>query len=138
MSNRTLLTTAIVIAASSFYLHAEPLNDEGFQKLMKEVGSATKRFKNQIQNKDSAGLSKDATRVAEIYKQMAPFWVARKADDAAKWSEESAASATLLAAAARNSEWDKVKTGSQGVMKNCKACHDAHREKLPDGSSRIK
>jgi cytochrome c556 len=138
MSNRILFSSLLILATSAFCVQADTLNDEGFHKLMKEVGSTTKRFKNHIQAQDGSALNKDATRVAEIYKQMAPFWTARKASDAAKWSEESAASATVLATAASKGEWAGVKSASQGVMKNCKACHDAHREKLPDGSSKIK
>jgi cytochrome c556 len=139
MSNRKWIVSLFFVATSTFCLHAaEPLNDEGFQKLMKEVGSHTKKFKNAIQAQDGPGLSKSAARVAEIYKQMSPFWTARKADDAAKWSDESAAAATQLAVAAQKGDWTQVKVANQGIMKNCKACHDAHKEKLPDGSSKIK
>ena len=105
---------------------------------MKEVGGATKRFKNEIVARDTAGLQKDATRVGEIYKEMTAFWTSRKVDDAAKWSQESSAAAMALAADAKKGDWAAVKSSSGAVFKNCKSCHDAHREKLPDGSSKIK
>jgi cytochrome c556 len=138
MSTRTILMTTLMLSATALLVRADTLNDESFQKLMKEVGSATKRFKNEMVARDAAGLTKDATRIADIYKQMAPFWTARKAEDAAKWSQESSAAAMALAADAKKGDWAAVKTGTQGVFKNCKSCHDTYREKLPDGGYKIK
>ena len=138
MSTRTILATTLIICATASLAPAETLTDEGFQKLMKEVGAASKRFKNEMVAKDAAGLTKDATRIADIYKQMAPFWTARKADDAAKWSQESSAAAMALAADAKKADWAAVKNGTQAVFKNCKSCHDSYREKLPDGGYKIK
>lgn len=138
MSTRTILATTLIICATASLAPAETLTDEGFQKLMKEVGAASKRFKNEMVAKDAAGLTKDATRIAEIYKQMAPFWTARKAEDAAKWSQESSAAGMALAADAKKADWAAVKNGTQAVFKNCKSCHDSYREKLPDGGYKIK
>ena len=77
--------------------------------------------------------------MARAYKQMAGFWKTRKAaEDAVKWSDDSAAAATATVAAVRAGDWEKVKSSWDGVGKNCKACHDKHREKLDDGSYKIK
>jgi len=138
MRNRRILITTLMITATALIVRADTLNEESFQKLMKEVGVATKRFKNEMVAKDAAGLNKDATRIADIYKQMAPFWTARKADDAAKWSQESSAAAMALAADAKKGDWAAVKNGTQGVFKNCKSCHDAYREKTADGGYKFK
>jgi cytochrome c556 len=53
-------------------------------------------------------------------------------------SEDSATAATATAAAAKAGEWDKVKTHWGAVGKSCKDCHEKHREKLEDGSYKIK
>ena len=117
---------------------ADALDEKQFQKLMKEVGNVAKDFRNNSQAKNAAVIEKDAARTAEIYKQMAGFWKARKVDDAAKWSEQSSAAAGATAAAAKAGDWDKVKSSWSTVGRNCKECHDTHREKLPDGGYRIK
>lgn len=116
---------------------AETMDEKEFQKLMKEIGDTTKRFRPGIEGKDTAQVSKDAARLSEINTKMAAFWKARKAEDAEKWSHETAAAATALAASAKAGNWEKAQKDAQGVMR-CKACHDAHREKLEDGSYRIK
>jgi cytochrome c556 len=117
---------------------AEALDEKQFQKLMQEIGDTSKRFKTSIENRDSIQLTKDATRLAEIYQQTVPFWEQRKAQDAAKWSKESATASAALASAAKAKDWDKATLHLREVGKNCKTCHDAHREKRDDGTYRIK
>jgi cytochrome c556 len=117
---------------------ADAISEKDFQKLMKEVGDAAKRFKSSVEGKNAEQLGKDAALVNANYTKMAAFWKARKVEDAEKWSHESATAAGTLAASAKAANWDKAKQDAQGVMKNCKSCHDAHRVKLDDGSYQIK
>ena len=117
---------------------ADAMDEKQFQKLMKEVGKAAKGMKDNLQAKNAAVVAKDSARVAEIYNQMTGFWKARKADDAVRWSRASAFAATATAAAVKTGDWEKVKLDWDGVGKNCKACHDKHRDKLDDGSYKIK
>ena len=35
-------------------------------------------------------------------------------------------------------KWDDVKTGATNLAQVCQTCHTAHRERLEDGSYRIK
>ncbi len=117
---------------------ADAVDEKQFQKLMKQVGKVSKDYKANFEAKNGAVLEKDAAAAAAAYTQMAGFWKARKADDAVKWSEDSATAATAMAAAVKAGNWDSVKTHWNAVSKNCKGCHDAHREKLPDGGYKIK
>jgi len=138
MKSKLLLFLVLFAFSLTTVRAAEAMNEQQFQKLMKEVGKAAKGMKDKAQAKDAAAVEKDATRVATIYAQMAAFWKARKVDDAAKLSGASAAAAKATAAAAKAGDWDKVKSNWGAVGKNCKECHDAHREKLDDGSYKIK
>ncbi|MSU63634.1 MAG: hypothetical protein EXS31_14755 [Pedosphaera sp.] len=131
-------TITFAIAISTLTLRADPMDEKQFQKLMKESGDIAKRMKPGIDGKDSAQVSKDGARIEEINKQMVAFWQAKKVEKAVKLSEESVASAKLVASSAKEQDWEKVKASLQGVMKNCKACHETYREKLDDGSYRFK
>jgi len=117
---------------------ADAMDEKQFQKSMKEVGRLTKGFKDNMQAKNAAAIEKDSTRIAELYTQMGAFWKARKTDDAAKWSDQSSSAASATAAAAKAGDWDKVKSSWGPVNQNCKSCHEAHRQKLPDGGYKIK
>lgn len=117
---------------------AEPLTEKGLEKLMEEVGKLNKQFKQTQSDKNSAQMTKDATRLAEIFKQTVGFWQNRKVSDAVKWSAESETAAKAAATAAKAGEWDKVQAHLQSVVKNCKNCHEAHRTKSADGKYGIK
>jgi cytochrome c556 len=137
--NKKLLFGFVLFAFSFATIQAaDSLDEKQFQRLMKQVGKAAKDFKGNFEAKNSAVIEKDATAAAAAYKQMAGFWTARKADDATKWSEASATAATATAAAAKTGDWEGVKTHWNAVNKSCKGCHDAHREKLPEGGYKIK
>jgi len=130
MKTKFLFTFTVLIFSFASARAADVMDEQQFKKLMKEVGRVAKGFKDNAQAKNAAAVEKDSARVAEIYTQMAGFWKARNADDAVKWSTASAASAKATAAAAQAGDWDKVKTHWGAVGKNCKDCHEAHREKV--------
>ena len=138
MKTKFLLATILFAFSFTAVRAADVTDEKQFQKSMKEVGRLTKGFKDNVQAKNAAAVEKDSTRIAELYTQMAAFWKARKTDDAAKWSDESSAAATATAAAAKAGDWDKVKSAWGPVNQNCKSCHEAHRQKLPDGGYKIK
>ena len=102
------------------------------------VGKAAKDFKANFDAKNAAAIEKDAATAAAAYEAMSAFWKARKAAHATEWSDASAKAATATAAAAKAGDWNKVKTEWGIVGANCKKCHEAHREKLDDGSYKIK
>jgi cytochrome c556 len=137
MISRFLTLTALILSTGAL-LAAEKIDEKQFQTLMKEVGDTGRRFRSGMESKNSAQVTKDAARVAEIHKQLASFWKDRKIEDAVKWSEETSVAATAVVAAVKADDWEKAKTQLQSYGKSCKACHDAYREKLADGSYKIK
>ena len=138
MKIRLLSALALVAFSFTTVRAAEAMDEKQFQKLMKEVGNVAKQFKDNAAAQKAAVVQKDSARTAEIYKQMAVFWKARKTDEAARLSEQSAVAASATAMAAMAGDWDKVKTSWGAVGQNCKSCHEKFREKLDDGSYRIK
>src|SRR5688572_8837889 len=105
MLSKTFLAT-VIVSVTSVAFAAEPLDEKGFQKLMKEVGASAKKLKSGLDAKSSAEVVREADRVAEIYKEHLAFWKDRKSEKAVKWSEESAASASALAASAKKGDWE--------------------------------
>jgi cytochrome c556 len=138
MKSKFLCAIAALAFCSASVHAADPIDEKQFQKLMKEIGNAAKQFKKNADTKDASAIEKDASRTAENYRAMATFWKNRKADDAVKWSEDSAHAAQAAAAAAKAGNWDEVKAKWGSVGKNCKSCHETYREKLPDGAYKIK
>lgn len=138
MNTKILLALTLSVLSLATVHAADVVDEKGFQKHMKSVGQANKNFKGNFESKNAAAVEKDGAATAEAYKAMASFFKARKNDDAVKWSDDSAAGAAGAAVAAKAGDWDKVKSQWGAVGKNCKACHDKYREKLDDGSYKIK
>lgn len=129
---RPILTLTGLALASNLALAAEPITEAKFVEMMKETNTANRRFKDAIAAENGAQVAKDARRVAELFTQMAAFWKQHKLEKPEVWSKESAEAAKALAAAADAGNWAKARESAPGIGKNCKNCHDAHREKDGD------
>jgi cytochrome c556 len=79
-----------------------------------------------------------AERLGAVYENMIPFWRGRNAANAVKWSEEGKAAAVELASAANAGKEEEAAAALKTLSGTCHNCHEAYREKLPDGGYRIK
>jgi hypothetical protein len=79
-----------------------------------------------------------AERIAGVYENMIPFWRGRNSAEAVKWSEEGKAHALILASAATSGDEAKAAAAFSSLGGTCKSCHTKHRERLEDGTYRIK
>lgn len=78
-------------------------------------------------------------RLGSIYENMIEYWRQRyTAPDAVKFSEQGKAAATMLASASFAGDEAKVGEAMKILGGTCKSCHDAHREKTPEGKYKIK
>ena len=139
---KSILITVFAIGAGSLFCalpaRSADLDEKGLQQAMKDTGKASRTFKKNMDDKNAVEMEKAASSVAALTQQTVAFWKGRKVDDAAKWSQESATAAKTAADAAKAGDWDKVRASIQTVQKNCKNCHDAHREKVEDNVYKIK
>jgi cytochrome c556 len=77
-------------------------------------------------------------KLGSVYENMIPFWRQRMAADAVKWSEEGKSAAVMFASAASADDGEKAAAALKTIGGTCKSCHDAHREKTPEGKYKIK
>ncbi len=134
-------TASCLIAATLVALPATVLaqdSDPKYEKLMKDLGDTNKKLRPAIQSKNADDAAALGAHLVEIYKETVPFWEKRKAEDAVGFAKESLAAATDLTAAAKAGDWTKASDAGKTLGKNCKACHEAHREKDADGKNKIK
>jgi len=73
-----------------------------------------------------------------LFQTTETFWTERKAEDAITAAKEGMTAADALEKAAKAKNESGVTAASKTLTSTCKTCHDAHRERLPDGSSEIK
>ena len=111
--------------------------DDEFERGMKAV-KGTMDFLAKAEKKSGREITSAGERLGYVYENMIPYWRARDAADAVKLSEAGKAAATLLASASFGKDEAKVDAAIKEIGATCKGCHDAHRERTPEGKFKIK
>jgi hypothetical protein len=133
---------------------AAPLKTEqDYAKAMRELHALDTSLRNNIEEVARADLERvllfettmkardEAARMEEILANILTFWEAKKTRDAITLSRDALAEAANIskALAVIDLHSPSVATLAQERLnKICASCHAAHREKLPDGTFRIK
>jgi cytochrome c556 len=111
---------------------------EAYVKSMKDMNVAAQSLRKNIEAKDYDAVAKDAAALKTLFAGTHDFWEKRKADDAVAAAKSGVKASDELAEAATAKNADGVAAAAKVVNSTCKTCHDAHRERLPDGTSEIK
>lgn len=127
---------AAVVAALTVAASEKP--PESYVKNMKETNVAAQALRKLVETKDYDGIAKEAATIKTLFESTLKFWEARKTEDAVGFAKNAAKVAGDLEAAAKAKNDEAIAAGARAVNASCKGCHDAHRERLPDGSSEIK
>lgn len=132
---KTLRLTVLGLGAAAALLTAEV--DTKFVGWMKTVGGANGALR-KMEKKASKEAIGEAERISGVYEEMIGYWRQRNAADAVKASETGKAAAVALASAANAGDEAKATEALNTLAGTCKTCHEAHRDKTPDGKYIIK
>lgn len=109
-----------------------------YDQIMKDIDTTFAGLKKNL----DAGLApesiRDAERLQSLLKETEDFWVPFKTKDALDAARGGHTTATAVANAAREASFTKAQAAYANIGKYCKACHDSHRELMPDRTYRIK
>jgi len=125
-------------AVFSLAVMASEKAPDSYVKNMKETNAAAQSLRKSVEAKDYAAIAKDAATLKTLFGNTEAFWTERKAEDAVGFAKTGMKAAGDLEEAAKSKNEEAVQTASKTLTGTCKSCHDAHRERLPDGSSEIK
>ena len=134
--NRTILVMAgcaTLLLGVAFAQGHEELN-----AAMKTAGAANGSLRKSIAVKDGAETAATAEKLAAAFKPMQAHFEEHKMEDGIKFAATVNKASMNLAAAAKAGEWDKASDELKTIGAQCQGCHAAHREKLPDGSYKMK
>ncbi len=126
---------ALAAVCSLAYAQDEAALTSGMKGLGKETGLIRK-----ADPKTGAEVVAAAERVAAHYQTSKEFFAKKGSafEDAVKWSDEGKTIALAGAAAAKSGDAAAAASAFQKLGGTCKSCHDVHREKLADGTYKIK
>jgi cytochrome c556 len=125
-------------AALGMAVMASEKPPESYVKNMKDTNAANSSVRKNVEAKDYEAVAKDAATLKSLFSTTEEFWTKRNADDAVTAAKAAVKSATDLETAAKAKDAAAVADAAKAVNATCKTCHDAHRERLPDGTSEIK
>jgi cytochrome c556 len=138
VSGRRAPGAAVLLAVFGFAVVASEKPPDSYVKNMKETNAAAADLRKSVEAKDYAAAAKQAAQLRTLFENTLSFWEQRKADDAIGFAKAGAKAADDLESAAKTKNAEAVTAANTALQASCKSCHDAHRERLPDGSSEIK
>jgi cytochrome c556 len=112
--------------------------EEAFDKVMKQVGAANRAMRTALDESNAQAVQENAVLLQQGFKQSTAFWKTRRVAEATGWSQDGLKLAESIHRAAAASRWDEVKETVGTLGKVCQTCHTTHRERLDDGTFRIK
>ena len=113
-------------------------DEDAYRGWMKAAPPAVGGIRKNLEAKSMEAVIDDAKKLEHIFGQSAEFWTKKGGADAAGWSKDAQAAAAKVASAAAAGDAEGAAAAFKTVTGSCKGCHEAHREKLADGSYKIK
>ena len=111
---------------------------ESYVKNMKETNATAQELRKSVEAMDYVAIAREAATLKTLFATTLSFWEERKMEDAVGVAKSGAKAASDLEAAAKAKNDETVASAAKTLQGTCKTCHDAHRERLPDGTSEIK
>jgi cytochrome c556 len=105
---------------------------------MKTAGAANGSLRKSITAKDASDIAATTDKLVAAFKTTQGHFEEHHMDDGVKFAQAGIQAATNIAAAAKAGDWDKASAELKTLGAQCQGCHAAHREKLPDGSYKMK
>ena len=111
---------------------------DSYVAAMKTIQTTSNGLRQHVTAKDYAAIEADAKAFKPALETALKFWQDKKVDDAIGWAKDVAKANEDLEKAAKDKNDDAIATAAKAISGSCKTCHDAHRDRQPDGSSLIK
>ena len=109
-----------------------------YDVVMKDINGAFTTLKKDLDSNSFSLAAEDAVKLQGLFKETEDFWTPFKTKDAIDFAKGAQAGFQTVAAAAKEGNGQKAQAAYGAVGKNCKGCHDSHRELMPDKSFKIK
>ena len=123
-----------LVIATAGLLVAE---DTQFSSLMKSMNTAYDALR-QADFMSNQRSIRNAERLGTSYEELIEFWRQQKVVKAVSLSETGKSTAVQLADAMHSGNAEQAAALVKAIGATCHSCHEAYREKLPDGKYRIK
>ena len=136
MRKVSVLIGICMLVALALTLVAQGPSD--LSPIMKDVAATQTSMRMNMMNNAAADVAKDAAKLQDDFTKAMGFFKAMKAQDAVDAAKANADAAGEIVKAAKANNLEAAKAPAGTIQKSCKACHDVHREQLPDKTYKFK
>jgi len=140
---KSLVACACIVAMATLAAQAPMagvaiVTDEDYGKAMKEIGEQSAALRKSIATPSETDAAASAARLETILKDVQAYWENKKVEDAARFAKNAAGAARAVSKAVAAHDMPAAGTANQTLGAQCMSCHTAHRDRLPDGTFRMK
>lgn len=131
----------MLVAAGFATLLGVAVAQEGaphLQPFMKTVAAANGALRKAVTEKDATQTTTNAQKMADAFVKVQAHFEEDHLTDGVNFAKTAHEASMGLIAAANAGDWDKASDGLKALGATCQGCHAQYREKLPDGTYRMK
>ena len=137
-----VLATAVINAANTDIAKkpiVPPTADEvALDNVMKQVSPGFTALRASLDSSTTTTALEKAKELKGYFGDVQAVFTKRNLTDAAGWAGEAQKLADTIGMAASAGKWDDAKTAATTLNGLCGQCHTAHRDRMDDGTYRIK
>jgi hypothetical protein len=115
-----------------------PMTDEDYSKTMKQIAPTFQSLQKNNTAMNYADATSDAKKLEAWFKDVQGYWEAKKVDDAVGFAKTAITAAQDTSKASAAMSATGLTDAQKALGGACQGCHTAHRERLPDGSYKMK
>jgi cytochrome c556 len=109
-----------------------------YDALMKRINPAFNLLRQGVSSSSAEAILEHVVTLRKGFAEAEAFWKARGRKDAVGFAQEGRKQLEALHRAAAAANWDDVKAAATALGQSCQKCHTVYRERLDDGTSRIR
>jgi hypothetical protein len=113
-------------------------DDLALQKIMTKLPPAQGAVRKSLDSKDMAGAKEQAAVLKDAFTQIEAFFKAKNNQEAMKWAGEGKGHADSILVNLGMNNIEAAKTSVTPLGGTCASCHGKYRERMDDGTFRIK
>lgn len=137
-----VLATAVITSAG-IDIAKKPIppmtaDDLALQKVMTKLPPAQGAMRKSLDSKDIAGGTEQATTIKAAFTEIEAFFKAKGNQEATKWAAEAKNHAESILVNLKMNNVEAAKTSITPLGATCASCHGKYRERMEDGTFRLK
>lgn len=112
--------------------------EAAFDAVMKQVNPTLGEMRKGLEASDAAIVRTQGTKLRDLFAETRTFFTRRSVPDARGWAGDAIALVESVTTGAAAGDWAAAKEAASKIQPLCAQCHNAQRERLEDGSYRVK